>query len=154
MKEPIDARITGSGYGFVYVMSYPGSDKVKIGHSLDPNSRAVDIGGTLAPEEPVVEAYYWCAERRQDVERRAHLIRTLERANGEWFRISVSAALTTIEQAAKDVGVPIQLAYSKFNTTRQFTVNEAVKIAEKNIKATIEEAYQREIAGLKSKPFV
>lgn len=89
LKNPLDATITGAGYGYVYVMSYPRSDKVKIGHAHDPSTRAIDIGGTLAPEEPVLEISYWCSERRQDVERRAHVLQAATRANGEWFKLPV-----------------------------------------------------------------
>jgi len=113
MKKHLDVKITGEGYGYVYVMSYPGSDKVKIDHSLDPTTRAKEIGGTLAPEEPVVEAHYWCSERREDVERCVHRLRANVRANGEWFRLSVVEAVATIRQAASDVGVHVQLTSSR-----------------------------------------
>ena len=103
--------VSGSGYGFVYIMSYPGSDKLKIGHSLNPTTRATDIGGTLAPETPVLEAYYWCSERREDVERRAHEIEGENRHNGEWFAVSVEQAKTVIEKAAKSAKVEIQLIF-------------------------------------------
>lgn len=105
--------ISGDGYGYVYVMSYPGSDKVKIGHSLSPTVRAVDIGGTLAPETPVLEAYFWCSERREDVERKAHDIECTTRHNGEWFNISVERAMEVIRQAAHRAGVDIQLVYDR-----------------------------------------
>lgn len=71
-KIKLQAAVTGRKYGYVYVLSYPGSDKLKIGHSLDPFDRAEDIGGTKAPENPIVEAFFWCSERREDVERAAH----------------------------------------------------------------------------------
>lgn len=103
--------VSGAGYGFVYIMSYPGSDKLKIGHSLNPTSRAADIGGTLAPEKPVLEAYYWCSERREDVERKAHEIGGGNRHNGEWFTISTEGAMHIIERAAKVVNVEIQLVF-------------------------------------------
>lgn len=103
--------VSGAGYGFVYIMSYPGSDKLKIGHSLNPTTRAADIGGTLAPETPVLEAYYWCSERREDVERKAHEIGGENRHNGEWFTISAENAMSVIEKAAKAVDVEIQLVF-------------------------------------------
>ena len=103
--------VSGAGYGFVYIMSYPGSDKLKIGHSLNPTTRAADIGGTLAPETPVLEAYYWCSERREDVERKAHEIEGENRHNGEWFTISAESAMGVIERAAKAVDVEIQLVF-------------------------------------------
>lgn len=103
--------VSGAGYGFVYIMSYPGSDKLKIGHSLNPTTRAVDIGGTLAPETPILEAYYWCSERREDVERKAHEIEGEYRHNGEWFMISAENAMDVIEKAAKAVNVEIQLVF-------------------------------------------
>ena len=81
--------VSGPGYGFVYVMSYPGSDKIKIGHSLHPDTRASSIGGTLAPEDPVLEAYYWCSERRETVERQVHALARECRQKGEWFLITV-----------------------------------------------------------------
>jgi len=99
--------VSGAGFGFVYIMSYPKSDKVKIGHSLDPSTRASDIGGTLAPETPILEAYYWCSERREDVERKAHEIEMENRHNGEWFKVSVKQAMNAIEKAAKLVRVEL-----------------------------------------------
>ena len=64
-----NCTVSGPGYGFVYVMAYPGSDKVKIGHTLDPNTRASTIGGTLAPEDPVLQVYYWCSFDRLQSEK-------------------------------------------------------------------------------------
>ena len=113
MKYPINVKVTGEGYGFVYVMSYPNSDKVKIGHTLHPTTRAIDIGGTLAPEEPIIEGCYWCTERRQDVERKAHFLNSNARHNGEWFLIGIEPAMLSIETAANQVGVEIQMAYKK-----------------------------------------
>lgn len=111
--KPFQANITGPGYGYVYVMSYPHSDKVKIGHSLNPTTRAAEIGGTLAPEQPVVEAYYWCSERREDVERTAHVLENHHRHNGEWFVLSITEAMAAINQAAGEVGVEIQLVFDR-----------------------------------------
>jgi hypothetical protein len=107
------ASVTGKKYGYVYVMSYPGSDKLKIGHSLDPFDRAEDIGGTKAPEVPVVEAFFWCSERREDVERSAHRLAQESRHNGEWFAISVEEAIGVIRAAADLVNVEIQLVYDR-----------------------------------------
>lgn len=106
-------QVTGPGYGFVYVMSYPGSGMVKIGHSLYPDTRASQIGGTLAPEEPVLESYFWCSERREAVERKAHALQASVRGNGEWFDISVTAAMQTIQEGAAQVSVPIQLIFER-----------------------------------------
>lgn len=106
-------QITGPGYGFVYVMSYPGSGMVKIGHSLYPDMRASQIGGTLAPEEPVLECYFWCSERREAVERKAHSLQASVRGNGEWFHISVTDAMQAIQEAAAQVGVSIQLIFER-----------------------------------------
>ena len=103
--------VSGAGYGFVYVMSYPRSEKVKIGHSLNPAARAASIGGTLAPETPVLEAYYWCSERREDVERKAHELEKENRHNGEWFTLSVERAMSVIEKAAKAANVEVQLVF-------------------------------------------
>ena len=103
--------VSGAGYGFVYVMSYPRSEKVKIGHSLNPATRAASIGGTLAPETPVLEAYYWCSERREDVERKAHELEKENRHNGEWFKLSVERAMSVIEKAAKAANVEVQLVF-------------------------------------------
>lgn len=107
------ATITGAGYGYVYVMSYPGSDKLKIGHSLNPTTRAADIGGTLAPEMPILEAYFWCSERREDVERKAHEIEQGNRYNGEWFSVSIERAVEIIRQAGKALGVDIQMVFDR-----------------------------------------
>lgn len=121
--------VSGEGYGYVYVMSYPGSDKVKIGHTLNPSTRAAQIGGTLAPETPTLEAYFWCAERREDVERKAHVIEKANRANGEWFKVSVTRALEVIQQAAHSVGVEIQLAYDRNEWEAQAAAKAGRKLA-------------------------
>ncbi len=92
-------------------MSYPGSDKVKIGHSLDPGTRTTQIGGTLAPDDPVLEVTYWCSERRGDVEKTAHKLVADTRHNGEWFTLTVPCAMLTIERAAGIVGVEIQKTF-------------------------------------------
>ena len=119
-------NVSGAGYGYVYVMSYPGSDKVKIGHALNPTSRAAEIGGTLAPETPIAEAYFWCSERREDVERKAHAIESANRCNGEWFKISVQRAVEVIQQAASVVGVSIQLVHDR----NEWEAKAAAKLAE------------------------
>jgi hypothetical protein len=108
-----NSPISGNGYGYVYVMSYPGSDKVKIGHSLNPTTRAVDIGGTLAPEEPQIEVLYWCSERREAVERKAHQIESERRHNGEWFVMTVTEAVGAIQTAASAVEVEISLVFER-----------------------------------------
>lgn len=92
--------ISGTGYGYVYIMSYPNSNKYKIGHAINPTTRARDIGGTLAPETPILEAYFWCSERREDVERKAHELLRAKKSNGEWFNTSLDEAIKTIEEAA------------------------------------------------------
>lgn len=119
------ATVSGRDYGYVYVLSYPGSDKLKIGHSLDPFDRAKDIGGTKAPENPVVEAFFWCAERREDVERAAHKLEQSTRHNGEWFDISVEQALVVIRRASEHVNVEVQLVYDRNNCAKK----EAEKLA-------------------------
>lgn len=112
--------VSGAGYGFVYIMSYPGSNKLKIGHSLNPSTRAAEIGGTLAPERPVLEAYYWCSERREDVERKAHEIEGRNRHNGEWFTLSAEDAMGVIVKAAKDVNVELQLIFDNCDRKPDF----------------------------------
>ena len=107
--------VSGPGYGFVYIMSYPGSDKVKIGHTLQPDTRARNIGGTLAPEDPVLEAYYWCSERREAVERRAHALANEFRQKGEWFLISVEGAMKAIQLAAVELDIKLKLVFEKSN---------------------------------------
>lgn len=104
--------VTGPGYGFVYVMSYPGSDKVKIGHALDPDTRASTIGGTLAPEDPVLQAYYWCSENREAVERRAHTRVKSYRQHGEWFSLSVKDAMNEIELAGVELEIELKLVFA------------------------------------------
>lgn len=103
--------ISGSGYGYVYIMSYPNSQKYKIGHSLNPTTRAADIGGTLAPETPSLEAYFWCSERREDVERQAHNILKKFRSNGEWFSVALDDAIKAIELAATNTSVEIKQVF-------------------------------------------
>jgi hypothetical protein len=103
--------VSGPGYGFVYVMSYPGSDKVKIGHTLDPDTRAGTIGGTLAPEDPVLQAYYWCSENREAVERQAHARAKEYRQKGEWFLISVKDAMNAIELAGVELKIELKLVF-------------------------------------------
>jgi hypothetical protein len=115
------AAITGRKYGYVYVLSYPGSDKLKIGHSLDPFDRAEDIGGTKAPENPVVEAFFWCSERREDVERAAHKLQRESRHNGEWFNITVEQAMASIRDASVQVNVEVQLVYDRDDIYKKAT---------------------------------
>ena len=110
--------VSGPGFGFVYIMSYPGSDKLKIGHSLNPTARAADIGGTLAPETPILEAYFWCSERREDVERKAHVIESQNRHNGEWFNVPIEKAIEVIRQAASEVGVEVKLVFERTGTLK------------------------------------
>jgi hypothetical protein len=114
----LDCTLTGEGYGFVYVMSYPNSNKLKIGHSHFPNTRVAQIGGTLAPETPTLEAYFWCSERREDVERKAHELEAKNRHNGEWFTISLADALEAISNAAKEMNVEIKLVYERDSEPR------------------------------------
>ena len=148
-KVKFHGAVTGDGFGYVYVMSYPGSDKVKIGHSLSPSVRATDIGGTLAPETPEIEVYFWCSERRENVERAAHKIESSSRFNGEWFKISVSQAIRSIEQAACEVDVEIQLVYErnkteKSNANTPKTDNSSIGNDELAIKIAKEEKLLRE----------
>lgn len=108
--------ISGSDYGYVYIMSYPNSKKYKIGHALNPTTRAADIGGTLAPETPTLEAYFWCSERREDVERQAHEILKKFRSNGEWFSVSMDDAVKAIKQAAINASVEIKQVFMNKQT--------------------------------------
>ena len=105
--------VTGPDYGFVYLMTYPGSTKVKIGHSLDPITRATQIGGTLAPENPVPAAYYWCSERRHDVEKKAHELANSYRRNGEWFELATDEAMKIVIEAAKQCDIEIESVYKR-----------------------------------------
>jgi hypothetical protein len=109
----ITVPLSGDGYGYVYVMSYPNSKHVKIGHALHPNSRASEIGGTLAPEKPIVEACIWCAERRQDVERSAHKLEAGSRGNGEWFDLTIERAMAAIIRAASGLNIQTLLVYDR-----------------------------------------
>lgn len=111
------AVVSGTGYGFVYVMSYPDSDKLKIGHSLQPDTRASNIGGTLAPEDPELEAYYWCSENREKVEKAAHSALAKHRSKGEWFSVSVPQAMQAIELAALSLKIELKLVFSQKERT-------------------------------------
>lgn len=113
MKLKFQGTISGEGYGYVYIMSYPNSDKVKIGHTINPSTRASQIGGTLAPETPIIEFLFWCAERREAVERATHKLQKHARANGEWFNLSVADAIKSVEHAARNVGVATQVAFDR-----------------------------------------
>lgn len=135
-KETILLPVSGQGFGYVYVMSYPGSPHIKIGHSLNPSNRADDIGGTLGPETPVVEAYYWCSERRQDVERATHQLEQNSRYNGEWFTIPIDQALESIKDAAAEVGVQIQLTYDRNELAQKVAATAAAKQKEIELEAT------------------
>lgn len=126
MKLNHAATVTGEGYGYVYVMSYPSSDKVKIGHALNPSVRAKNIGGTLAPEQPVIELLFWCSERREDVEREAHKRLADYRHNGEWFTIGISRALEVVRQAASKVDVAAELVHDR----NEWEAKKAQKLAE------------------------
>ena len=68
--------ISGTGYGYVYIMSYPNSNKYKIGHAINPTTRARDIGGTLAPETPILEVYFGAvSEERMWKEKRMSFLK-------------------------------------------------------------------------------
>ena len=110
MPPSLPVDITGPDYGFVYVMSYPNHDHLKIGHSLDPIGRANDIGGTKGPEKPIVVALFWCSQDRQKIERKAHSALQHKRGNGEWFDVDLATAIKTIEQQGKQEPVP-QVTY-------------------------------------------
>ena len=139
------ATVSGKDFGYVYVLSYPGSDKLKIGHSLDPFDRAKDIGGTKAPENPLVEAFFWCSERREDVERSAHRLERDTRHNGEWFTVSIGQAINVIRKAADDVGVEVQLVYDRNEYEKQAAAEEvAAQMADADAKCLLE---LREIAA-------
>jgi hypothetical protein len=118
-----EATVSGPGYGYVYVMSYPGSTKFKVGHSLNPTSRASDIGGTLAPEIPKMAYCFWCSERREDVERRAHALLKEYRGNGEWFNAPIETIHRAIKDAAKNEAIEIKEVFSD-NSTYSFTTKE------------------------------
>jgi hypothetical protein len=123
-----NAAVSGPDFGYVYVLSYPGSNKLKIGHSLDPFNRAKDIGGTKAPENPHVEAFFWCSERREDVERGAHRLAHSSRHNGEWFDISIDRALDVIRDAAINARVEVQLVYDLSETEKKIKAQQEVDV--------------------------
>ena len=138
-KVKFQATVSGKDFGYVYVLSYPGSDKLKIGHSLDPFDRAKDIGGTKAPENPLVEAFFWCSERREEVERSAHKLERDTRHNGEWFTVSIGQAINVIRKAADEVGVEIQLVYDRNEYEKQAAAEvEAAQLAEADAKRLLE----------------
>ena len=124
--------ISGTGYGYVYIMSYPNSNKYKIGHAINPTTRARDIGGTLAPETPILEVYFWCSERREDVERKAHELLKAKKTNGEWFNTSLDEAIKTIEEAAAITSVDIKKVFVR-NNHDEF----ATKEERKNLKCSM-----------------
>lgn len=135
------AIVSGPGYGYVYVMSYPGDNKLKIGHSLDPFDRAKDIGGTKAPLEPVVEAFFWCSERREAVERASHRLENSARQNGEWFDISIERALEAIRSAARLENVEVQLVYDRNEITKLALAKEKIQ---RQAMLKVEEAQRQE----------
>lgn len=130
-KLKFQATISGPGYGYVYVMSYPNSDRVKIGHSLNPTARASEIGGTLAPEVPIVDIAFWCSERRHDVERKAHEIEAKNRRNGEWFEISIDQAIQSIKKSAEITDVEVQLVFDLHS--RQASLEKEAKLKQNEI---------------------
>jgi len=94
--------------GFVYVLSYPGDPwRLKVGYASDPRARAKNIGGTLAPQAPKIEALYFVADEPQRVERAAHRRLRECRCNGEWFRCGLADARDAIERAAALLGVAL-----------------------------------------------
>ena len=149
-----DARVTGTGHGYVYVMSYPGSDKVKIGHAVNPSTRAKDIGGTLAPETPIIEVLFWCSERREDVERRAHKLLMGHRCNGEWFATDIGSALTAVGEAAQLANVQAAMVFERAAYAAEQAKIEAERAAERAAKDAAaaaawkvkREAYERQQA--------
>jgi len=94
-------------------MSYPGSDKVKIAHTLDPALHTAQSGAALAPEEPVMERTYWCSERCIAVEQAAHGQVAAQRHRGEWFQVSIAEADLAIVQAAGQLGVEIKKVFDR-----------------------------------------
>jgi len=128
VQVKFNATVSGPDFGYVYVLSYPGSKKLKIGHSLDPFNRAKDIGGTKAPENPHVEAFFWCSERREDVERGAHRLAHSSRHNGEWFDISIDRALDVIRDAAINARVEVQLVYDLNETEKKIKAQQEVDV--------------------------
>lgn len=151
MKIPVhNSPVSGEGYGYVYIMSYPNSDKVKIGHSLSPVLRASQIGGTLAPEEPQIEVLFWCAERREAVERAAHQIAKNQRGNGEWFALSVAQAVSTVEQAAVDVqvtAIQVQVNTTQVLGHKQRSYNDYTDYQAKSVSSTKELQAASEAVG-------
>ena len=114
MKLRHAANVTGSGAGYVYVLSYPGSDKVKIGHTNDMDRRARELGGgTIGPNDPIVEICIWCSEGREKVERLTHKHAHQHRHNGEWFAMTPSVALDAVRNAAQCLHVEHVIAFDR-----------------------------------------
>lgn len=92
--------------GFVYAMSYPDDrHHIKIGFTNNPTQRVRDIGGTLAPKNPQIEALYFAPEAPQRIERAVHRRLGECRVNGEWFRVGAADAADAIERAAGAMGL-------------------------------------------------
>jgi len=169
-RKKFSATVSGGGYGYVYVMSYPGSTKLKIGHSDDPENRAKDIGGTKAPETPVLEASFWCSERREVVERKAHKLAKHLRHNGEWFDLSVEQALGFIRTAAASVKVEVQLIFDRSETDKKAAAaaesmrlaeaaeqekhNQALKMVEREAEADRQAALRKTVVEQQMRDFV
>jgi hypothetical protein len=80
----------------IYVMD-AGDGTVKVGHSRDPDGRAKQIGGvTVIHSTPLVE-------QAELIERTAHRLLKLsgKHIRGEWFRASLSEAISAIERAER-----------------------------------------------------
>lgn len=105
---PIDEKF-GEGHGFVYVMSYPGDTLLKIGHANNVEARVKEIGGTMAPRNPIPVASFFCAKRRHLVEQAAHRLLADRRRNGEWFEVTVAQAMGAIREGAKELGILIEI---------------------------------------------
>lgn len=88
--------------GWVYVISNAAMPGIlKIGFSLkDPALRASDLANTGSPYPYIVE-YEALVENPKEVEQRAHLGLAAQREGKEWFRCTLTQAISSIKAVAE-----------------------------------------------------
>ena len=90
---------------FVYVLSgVPGY--AKIGVTKDPRARMSALQ-TGSPHRLKFAALWATPDSGLDIEARSHEILSPTNAAGEWFRCSISVAISAVERASRELGVPV-----------------------------------------------
>lgn len=81
--------------GRVYVMTFPMHDRIKVGISRQPASRAKQINGSVAFESE------WIESAAVTVEREVHRLLSQHRVHGEYFAVTIEQAAAAIAEALR-----------------------------------------------------